>query len=42
MLPFGLDIKTAIVVVLFMMFALPWIRATLLNRSAKANTTQAQ
>lgn len=42
MLPFGLDVKTVIVVVLFMMFALPWIRSTLLNRSTKANTTQAQ
>ena len=24
-LPFGLDLKTVIVTVLFMMFALPWI-----------------
>lgn len=42
MLPFGLDTKTVIVTVLFMMFVVPWVRAMLLNRSNKANTTQPQ
>lgn len=42
MLPFGLDLKTVIITVLFMMFVVPWVRSTLLNRSAKSATTTNQ
>ena len=41
-MPFGLDVKTIIVTVLFMMFVVPWVRSTLLNHSAKTATTTNQ
>lgn len=41
-MPFGLDVKTIIVTVLFMMFVLPWIRSALLNRSSASKTQTAQ
>lgn len=40
-MPFGLDLKTMIVTAIFVLFVLPWIRATLLNRtSSQAKTAQ--
>lgn len=35
-LPFGLDLKTVIVTVLFMMFALPWLMG-LMSRGRNGN-----
>jgi hypothetical protein len=39
---FGLDLKTAIITAIFIIFILPWIRSALLNASAKTTAKAPQ
>jgi hypothetical protein len=39
---FGLDLKTAIITAIFVIFILPWIRSMLLSASAKSTTKAPQ
>lgn len=41
-MPFGLDIKSILVTVIFMLFVLPYIRSLLLSKTAQTQTKTAQ
>lgn len=42
MMPFGLDLKTIIITVIFMLFVLPYVRSLMLAKTAKTQTKATQ